>query len=106
MPNPFTLFEVSWEVCNKVGGIHTVISTKAKTMVERLGEEYVAIGPWLLCDTGDENPFEEDPSFRTFSEACREMGALEVGFDPSFEEAGQTVDGFLKRMDQMRELAG
>ena len=39
-------------------------------------------------------------------EACREMGALEVGFDPSFEEAGQTVDGFLKRMDQMRELAG
>ncbi len=39
-------------------------------------------------------------------EACREMGALEVGFDPSFEDAGQTVDGFLQRMEQMRELAG
>ena len=26
---PDYLFEVSWEVCNKVGGIHTVIATKA-----------------------------------------------------------------------------
>ena len=24
---PDYLFEVSWEVCNKVGGIHTVVST-------------------------------------------------------------------------------
>ncbi|MCH8815691.1 MAG: LLM class F420-dependent oxidoreductase [Chloroflexi bacterium] len=39
-------------------------------------------------------------------EASREMGVLEVAFDPSFEDAGQTVDGFLQRMDQMRELAG
>ena len=27
--NPDYLFEVSWEVCNKVGGIYTGISTKA-----------------------------------------------------------------------------
>ena len=26
---PDYLFEVSWEVCNKIGGIHTVVSTKA-----------------------------------------------------------------------------
>jgi probable F420-dependent oxidoreductase len=39
-------------------------------------------------------------------EACRDMGALEVGFDPAFEDAGQTVDGFLERLEQMRELAG
>jgi alkanesulfonate monooxygenase SsuD/methylene tetrahydromethanopterin reductase-like flavin-dependent oxidoreductase (luciferase family) len=39
-------------------------------------------------------------------EACREMGALEVGFDPSFEDEGQSVDGFLERLEQMRELAG
>lgn len=39
-------------------------------------------------------------------EACREMSVLEVAFDPSFEDAGQTVDGFLQRLDQMRELAG
>ena len=29
---PDFLFEVSWEVCNKVGGIHTVIATKAPTV--------------------------------------------------------------------------
>ena len=27
--NPDYLFEVSWEVCNKVGGIYTVVATKA-----------------------------------------------------------------------------
>ena len=39
------LFEVSWEVCNKVGGIHTVIATKALTIVEQLKDHYIAIGP-------------------------------------------------------------
>ena len=31
------IFEVSWEVCNKVGGIHTVISTKSLALSERCG---------------------------------------------------------------------
>ena len=34
MTSTHTLFEVSWEVCNKVGGIHTVLSTKAKSLVD------------------------------------------------------------------------
>ena len=42
---PDRLFEVSWEVCNKVGGIHTVVATKAQTMVEALGNRYITIGP-------------------------------------------------------------
>ncbi len=42
---PDFLFEVSWEVCNKVGGIHTVVSTKAKTMTRELGDKYILIGP-------------------------------------------------------------
>lgn len=73
-----TLFEVSWEVANKVGGIHTVISTKAKTLQERYpgGDqgEYVAIGPWLLREPGKELPFDEEPGFDSFTEACREAG--------------------------------
>jgi phosphorylase/glycogen(starch) synthase len=28
------LFEVSWEVCNKVGGINTVLRSKAKEAVK------------------------------------------------------------------------
>lgn len=39
------LFETSWEVCNKVGGIHTVISTKALNVVDELGDNYILIGP-------------------------------------------------------------
>lgn len=39
------LFETSWEVCNKVGGIHTVISTKALNIINDLGNNYILIGP-------------------------------------------------------------
>jgi phosphorylase/glycogen(starch) synthase len=39
------IFETSWEVCNKVGGIHTVISTKALNIVNELGDQYILIGP-------------------------------------------------------------
>ncbi|MCX6334054.1 MAG: alpha-glucan family phosphorylase [Bacteroidia bacterium] len=39
------IFETSWEVCNKVGGIHTVISTKALNIVEQIGDNYILIGP-------------------------------------------------------------
>ncbi len=42
---PDLLFETSWEVCNKVGGIHTVISTKALNIVKQLGNNYILIGP-------------------------------------------------------------
>ncbi len=39
------LFEVSWEVCNKVGGIHTVVGTKALTALEEYDQNYILIGP-------------------------------------------------------------
>jgi phosphorylase/glycogen(starch) synthase len=39
------IFETSWEVCNKVGGIHTVISTKALNIINEVGDNYILIGP-------------------------------------------------------------
>lgn len=39
------LFETSWEVCNKVGGIYTVLSTKAKTLQKFYKDKVVFIGP-------------------------------------------------------------
>lgn len=42
---PEVIFESSWEVCNKVGGIYTVLSTRAKTLQERLHDNLVFIGP-------------------------------------------------------------
>uniref|UniRef100_A0AAR2L7L0 Glycogen [starch] synthase n=1 Tax=Pygocentrus nattereri TaxID=42514 RepID=A0AAR2L7L0_PYGNA len=40
------LFEVAWEVTNKVGGIYTVIQTKAKVTVDEWGENFFMIGPY------------------------------------------------------------
>jgi glycogen(starch) synthase len=40
------LFEVAWEVCNQIGGIYTVMKTKAPNMVDRWGESYCLIGPF------------------------------------------------------------
>lgn len=41
------LFEVSWEVCNKIGGIYTVISSKAREVQRVFGERYILLGPDL-----------------------------------------------------------
>ena len=56
---PDFLFEVSWEVCNKVGGIHTVVSTKAQTVTKKFGDRYILIGPDLSHE-GVNPEFEED----------------------------------------------
>ena len=42
---PEYLFESSWEVCNKVGGIYTVLSTKAHTLVQSFKDNLIFIGP-------------------------------------------------------------
>ena len=47
------LFETSWEVCNKVGGIYAVLSTKAKTLQKEDKNNLIFIGPDLWTD---ENP--------------------------------------------------
>ncbi|XP_057289340.1 glycogen [starch] synthase, muscle-like [Hydractinia symbiolongicarpus] len=40
------VFEIAWEVVNKVGGIYTVIRTKAGVTVDELGDDYFLIGPY------------------------------------------------------------
>ncbi|MDZ4715375.1 MAG: glycosyltransferase [Cytophagales bacterium] len=41
------LIEVAWEVCNQVGGIYTVIRSKAPTMAERADGPFCMIGPYI-----------------------------------------------------------
>ena len=41
------VFEIATEVVNKVGGIHTVIRSKAKISREELGDNYCLIGPYI-----------------------------------------------------------
>ena len=42
---PDLIFETSWEVCNKVGGIYAVLSTKAKTLQNDFKDKVIFIGP-------------------------------------------------------------
>lgn len=79
--NPDYLFEVSWEVCNKVGGIHTVISTKALTLENELKDNYILIGPDVWKETHDNPEFTEDPYiFKSWrSQAASEGLHLKIG---------------------------
>ena len=64
---PDYIFESSWEVCNKVGGIYTVLSTRAKTLQTAFPDRIIFIGPdfWNPDGNTPENEslyFREDPS--------------------------------------------
>lgn len=57
--SPDFIFESSWEVCNKIGGIYTVLSTRAKTLQDLAKDKIVFIGPDIWMN--HENPlFIED----------------------------------------------
>ncbi len=61
---PEYIFETSWEVCNMVGGIYTVLSTRAATLQQTYGDKLVFIGPDVW--EGRHNPyFEELPDLYT-----------------------------------------
>ncbi|HOK38162.1 MAG TPA: alpha-glucan family phosphorylase [Bacteroidales bacterium] len=67
---PDYIFEVSWEVCNKVGGIHTVLSTKSISLSENCGK-LVLIGPDVWRDNEEHPEFDEDNSL--FSDWKRKL---------------------------------
>lgn len=62
------LAEISWEVCNKIGGIYTVLSTKARILQEKFGDKLVFIGPDVWSN---ENPapcfIEQTSLFKCFA---------------------------------------
>lgn len=57
---PDYLFEVSWEVCNKVGGIYTVIATKSLFLKSQLNRHHILIGPDVWMSTKVNPEFQED----------------------------------------------
>ena len=61
MLSPNYIFESSWEVCNKVGGIYTVLSSRAKTLQDKIQDHLIFIGP--DCWGEKKSPyFKEDQS--------------------------------------------
>ena len=75
---PDYIFEASWEVCNKVGGIYTVLSTRAKTLQEEFRDRVLFIGPdfWK----GKENPLftESDNLCAAWRQHATEKDGLSV----------------------------
>ena len=57
---PDYLFEVSWEVCNKVGGIYTVIATKSLYLKSEYKRHHIMVGPDVWMDTESNPDFIED----------------------------------------------
>ncbi|MBI9037273.1 MAG: alpha-glucan family phosphorylase [Bacteroidales bacterium] len=62
MLKPDYIFECSWEICNKIGGIYTVLSTKAKSIKSGFDGKYILIGPDVWKETGENPDFLEDKS--------------------------------------------
>lgn len=60
-PEASTVFETSWEVCNKVGGIYSVLSSKSSYMQDTY-EEYYAIGPYQEDEAQDHFDETQPPS--------------------------------------------
>lgn len=56
------IFETSWEVCNKIGGIYTVLSTKAQTLQNLYKDKTIFIGPDVWTDDNPSPYFSEVPS--------------------------------------------
>lgn len=102
--SPNFIFESSWEVCNKVGGIYTVLSTRAKTLQQQMQDRLIFIGPDFWKNK--KNPLfkEEKQLFKDWAAVAAEEGltvrtgrwnipgnpcVILVDFNPFFAEKNQ-----------------
>ena len=101
---PDFIFEASWEVCNKVGGIYTVLSSRAKTLQAAMKDRIVFIGPDVWHE--NKNPYfhEEASLLAAWQWQAKEEGlhvkvgrwdvpgkpvAILVDFQPYFEKKNE-----------------
>lgn len=99
--SPNYIFETSWEVCNKVGGIYTVLSSRAKTLKDNYQDQLVFIGPDLKQPTANVDFKEDAKLFPAWEKAAANFGvkcrigrwmipgepvAVLVDFEPFFEQ--------------------
>ncbi|MCQ2284606.1 MAG: alpha-glucan family phosphorylase [Bacteroidales bacterium] len=102
------IFETAWEICNKVGGIYTVLSTKAATVVKQYQDKYICVGPDLSKENNHD--FVEDASlYRNWREVAQQEGlkirvgrwricgspvVVLVDFTPFFEKKNDILTQF------------
>lgn len=115
---PDYIFESSWEVCNKVGGIYTVLSTRARTLQDEMKDRIIFIGPDFWQEK--ESPYfkEDKPLFAQWQWEAKEHGltvrvgrwtvpgepiAILVDFRPFFEKKNE-IYGWLWEHYQVDSL--
>ena len=101
---PDFIFEASWEVCNKVGGIYTVLSSRAKTLQAAMKDRIVFIGPDVWHEYKNPYFYEEASLLAAWQWQAKEEGlrvrvgrwdvpgkpvAILVDFQPYFEKKNE-----------------
>ena len=71
------LIEVAWEVCNKVGGIYTVLRSKAPAMAARWDRRYCLVGPYHEATA--EVEFEPAPLTGAIGQTVKQLRDMGVG---------------------------
>ena len=115
---PDYIFESSWEVCNKVGGIYTVLSSRAKTLQDRMKDRIIFIGPDFWKEKESPYFIEDKALFANWQWEAREQGlqmrigrwtvpgepiAILVDFMPFFEQKNE-IYGWLWEHYQVDSL--
>lgn len=75
-PKADILFEASWEVCNKVGGIFTVLSSKSKQIQKYYKNGYCLIGPYF--EEASRTSFRETPIDKKYQGVFEELKAMGI----------------------------
>ncbi len=75
---PEYLFESSWEVCNNVGVIYTVLSTKAHTLQQMFNDKVVFIGPDVWGPANAPDFIEDDALFADWKKHARTTDKLKM----------------------------
>lgn len=104
-PNlPDYIFETSWEVCNKVGGIYTVLSTRANTMQAMMPDHVIFIGPDVWSESESPVFVPDETIYPDWQKSCQKDGlgirvgrwdipgkpiAILVDFKPFFEHKNE-----------------
>lgn len=71
------IFEISWEIANKVGGIYTVLATKAKYIKNYYGSNYFVVGPYLGVKSQNDFRFLSTPNqFKEIFENLKKQGII------------------------------
>ncbi len=75
---PDYIFSASWEVCNKVGGIYTVLSTQARTLQQKSGATLVYIGPDIWQNRENALFIEDRTLYPDWIRALKESESISV----------------------------